>query len=80
MKGKESHCVVNFATFLPKTLLYTSIKRENGCNEVVIELSAGVLLEAGTQVLAPIYSEYSTYLRSNEVSSAYRQIQNQKLD
>ena len=51
MKGKESHCVVNFATFLPKTLLYTSIKRENGCNEVVIELSAGVLLEAGTRVL-----------------------------
>ena len=38
----------------------------------------GVLLEAGTQVLAPVSSEHSTRLRRNEVSS--RQIRNQKLD
>ena len=80
MKGKEGHCVANFATFLPKILLYTSIKSENGFHKVVIKLSAGVLREAGTRVLAPVCSEYSTCLRSNEVSSTYRQIQNQKLD
>ena len=32
MKGKESHCAANFATFV-----YISIGR--GCNKVVIELS-----------------------------------------
>ena len=39
MKGKESHCVANFATFVPKTLLSISIKNENGCNKGVIERS-----------------------------------------
>ena len=29
----------------------------------------GVLLEARTRVAVPVYSEYSTRLRSNEVSS-----------
>ena len=38
----------------------------------------GVLLEAGTRVPAPVYSEHSTRLRRNEVSS--RQILNQKPD
>ena len=33
----------------------------------------GVLFEAGTHVPAPVYSEYSTRLRSNEVSSTCRQ-------
>ena len=77
MKGKESHCVMNFATFLPKTLLYTSIKSENGCNKVVIELSAGVLLEARTWVLStvPVFAQ----MRS-QVHIKNRQIQNQKLD
>ena len=40
----------------------------------------GVLLEAGTRIPVPVYSEYSTRLRSNEVSSACRQMQNQKQD
>ena len=39
MKGKESHCVENFATFVPKTLLYISIENENGCNKVLIEVN-----------------------------------------
>ena len=39
MKGKESHCVANFATFVPKTLFSISIENENGCNKGVIELS-----------------------------------------
>ena len=41
-------------------------------------LNTGVLLEAGTRVPAPVYSEHSTRLRRNEVSS--RQILNQKPD
>ena len=32
-------------------------------------LKAGVLLEAGTRVPAPVYSEYSTRLHKNEVMS-----------
>ena len=49
--------------------------------KMISEVSkGGMLLEPGTQVLAPIYSEYSTCLRSYEVSSACRQIQNQKGD
>ena len=39
MKGNESHCVPNFANFVPKTLLYISIENENECNKVVIEES-----------------------------------------
>lgn len=42
MKGKERHCVENFVpkTFVSKTLVYVSIKNENGCsNKVAIELS-----------------------------------------
>ena len=38
-EGRESHCVANFATFVPKTLLYISIENENGCNKVEIELN-----------------------------------------
>ena len=38
-KGKENCCIANFATFIPKILLYISIKNENGCNNMVIELS-----------------------------------------
>ena len=33
------------------------------------EEEAGVLLEAGTRVPAPVYSEYSTRLHKNEVMS-----------
>ena len=33
MKGKESHCMANFATFVLKWMF------QNGCNKVVIELS-----------------------------------------
>ena len=39
MKGKESHCVANFATFVAKTLLSISIENKNGCNKGVVELS-----------------------------------------
>jgi len=38
MKGKESHGVVNFATFFTKTFLYISIENENGCNKEVMSL------------------------------------------
>ena len=42
------------------------------------QVMAGVLLETGTRVPAPVYSEHSTRLRQNEVSS--RQILHQKPD
>ena len=32
--------MANFATFVLKTLLYTSIENKNGWNKVIIELSA----------------------------------------
>ena len=39
MKGNETPCVANFATFVPKTLLYISIENKNECDKVVIGLS-----------------------------------------
>ena len=36
---------------------------------IYVHVHAGVLLEAGTRVPAPVYSEHSTRLRRNEVSS-----------
>ena len=56
MKGKEGHCVANFATFVPKTLLYISIenkKNKNGCNKVVIELS---VVQAWSEITLAVYS------------------------
>jgi len=38
MKGKENQFVVNFATFVSKTLLYISSENENRSNKVVIEV------------------------------------------
>ena len=45
---------------------------------VLVSWYTGVLLEAGTRVPAPVYSEHSTRLRRIEVSN--RQIRNQKPD
>ena len=39
MKGKESHCFVNFATFVSKAFLSISIENVNGYKKEVITLS-----------------------------------------
>ena len=56
-------------------VVHNAVPRVLSCNQmplILITLS-GVFLEARTQVPLPVYSEHSTRLRSNEVSSTCRQ-------
>ena len=39
MKGKKSHCMANFATFVPKTVLYNTTETKMDVKKVVILLN-----------------------------------------